>query len=86
VLQCSEDFFSLPMDEKMKDSQKKAVGIPARGYEVLGGQTMQSVVLPDTKEVSLHSISRAVLFSTEIMNSGANAGTWLLHRRRDVSG
>jgi isopenicillin N synthase-like dioxygenase len=53
VLQCAEDFFSLPMDEKMVVSQKNAMGKSARGYEVLQGQTLQSGALPDLKEVSV---------------------------------
>ena len=52
VLQCAEDFFSLPMNQKMAVSQKNAMGKSARGYEVLQGQTLQSGALPDLKEVS----------------------------------
>ncbi len=52
VLQCSRDFFSLPLSEKMEVAQARAMGMSARGYEILGGQTLQSNALPDMKEVS----------------------------------
>lgn len=52
VLGCAEDFFSLPMIEKMEVSQKNAMGKSARGYELLQGQTLQMGALPDLKEVS----------------------------------
>lgn len=49
VLDGAEKFFDMPLEEKLKlvhPTQKN------RGYEVLGGQTLQRGAKPDLKEVS----------------------------------
>lgn len=45
-------FFALPFEEKKKLDKTKAVGASNRGYEVLGGQSLEEGTLPDLKEVS----------------------------------
>lgn len=52
VLQASQKFFALPMEEKMKLDARAQVG--RRGYDVLESQTYHADVLPDLKEVSLN--------------------------------
>ena len=53
---CAETFFALPTDEKMEVSIKKSLGLSNRGDEAIHGQTLQSGMLPDLKEVSHTSL------------------------------
>ena len=58
MLDCAKLFFDLPLEEKKKVGMEHAMGMSNRGYEVIGGQKLQSDALPDLKEVStVHSIS-----------------------------
>jgi len=52
VFNCAEDLFALSHEEKSKVSIKNSLGLANRGYEELQGQTLQSGMLPDLKEVS----------------------------------
>lgn len=52
VWDCSKSLFDLPMEEKLKVSIDKSLGLANRGYEKLSGQTLQAGALPDLKEVS----------------------------------
>lgn len=50
MIDCSRLFFNLPLEEKKKLSMKNAMGQSNRGYEVIGGQKLQSDAFPDLKE------------------------------------
>jgi isopenicillin N synthase-like dioxygenase len=51
TLECAKRFFDLPTEEKMSVFIENAMGTSNRGYELLGGQTLQPGTLPDMKEV-----------------------------------
>lgn len=51
MLQCSKIFFDLPLEKKQDCAMAKAMGESGRGYERIGGQTLQAGALPDMKEV-----------------------------------
>ncbi|RDW78165.1 UPF0676 protein [Coleophoma crateriformis] len=50
MLECSRLFFDLPLEQKQACAMAKAMGESGRGYERLGGQTLQAGALPDLKE------------------------------------
>lgn len=52
MLDCARVFFDLPLEEKKKVGMEHAMGRSNRGYEVIGGQKLQSDALPDMKEVN----------------------------------
>lgn len=52
VFECAQTLFALPVEEKMEVSIKKSLGLSNRGYEAIQGQTLQTGMLPDLKEVS----------------------------------
>jgi len=56
VFDCAEALFALPADEKMEVSIKKSLGLSNRGYEAFQGQTLQTGMLPDMKEVSRYTL------------------------------
>ena len=51
MLDCAKLFFDLPLEEKRKVGMEHAMGMSNRGYEVIGGQKLQSDALPDLQEV-----------------------------------
>lgn len=51
MLDCARAFFDLPQEKKDALSLKNAIGLSSRGYEIIGGQTLQTGMLPDLKEV-----------------------------------
>jgi hypothetical protein len=51
VFHCAQTLFALPTEEKMEVSIKKSLGLSNRGYEAIQGQTLQTGMLPDLKEV-----------------------------------
>lgn len=51
MLKCAKVFFDLPLEQKKAVGMDKAMGQSNRGYEVIGGQLLQSDALPDLKEV-----------------------------------
>ncbi|CRG85085.1 UPF0676 protein [Talaromyces islandicus] len=50
MLECAKTFFDLPLEKKTAVGMDKAMGKSNRGYEVIGGQTLQPDTLPDLKE------------------------------------
>lgn len=54
MIDCAKTFFDLPLEEKKKVGRENAMGLSGRGYEVIGGQQLQSDALPDLKEVHCH--------------------------------
>ncbi|KAL4735891.1 hypothetical protein BDV11DRAFT_208117 [Aspergillus similis] len=50
ILNCTKQFFDLPMEEKMETWIGKAMGRSFRGYEPPALQVHQEGLLPDTKE------------------------------------
>lgn len=55
ALKCAKLFFTLSEEDKMDVCIAKSKGRSFRGYEPPGIQVHQEGLLPDTKEVSLHS-------------------------------
>ena len=53
VFDAAEKFFKLPFEEKMKLNAKTHKG--HRGYDVLASQSYEEHVMPDLKEVKIHS-------------------------------
>lgn len=53
ILQCAQRFFDLPYEEKWALRMENALGKCGRGYEKIGGQTLQKDARPDLKEVSV---------------------------------
>jgi isopenicillin N synthase-like dioxygenase len=51
VFRGAASFFALPYEEKKRLDKSKAIGASNRGYEVLGGQSLEEGTLPDLKEV-----------------------------------
>lgn len=51
ILKCAETFFDLPYEEKWEMRMENALGKCGRGYEKIGGQTLQKNGRPDLKEV-----------------------------------
>lgn len=56
VLQGAARFFALDMEEKKKVDRSKSIGASGRGYELIGGQTLQKGTLPDLKEVCFYTL------------------------------
>jgi isopenicillin N synthase-like dioxygenase len=52
MIECAKLFFDLPLEKKTAVGMDKAMGKSNRGYEVIGGQTLQPDTLPDLKEVN----------------------------------
>lgn len=52
IIECAKLFFDLPLEKKTAVGMDKAMGESNRGYEVIGGQTLQPDTLPDLKEVN----------------------------------
>lgn len=51
ILKCAATFFALPQEEKSALHMSNAMGQSNRGYEKIGGQTLQDNARPDLKEV-----------------------------------
>jgi isopenicillin N synthase-like dioxygenase len=51
ILKCAETFFALPQEEKSALHMSNAMVQSNRGYEKIGGQTLQDNARPDLKEV-----------------------------------
>lgn len=58
ILKCAETFFDLPYEEKWELRMENAMGRCGRGYEKIGGQTLQKDARPDLKEVCFLSRCR----------------------------
>lgn len=61
VFDAAAAFFALPFEEKKKLDAK--VNIGHRGYDVLASQSYEADVMPDLKEVFLHSFSHRPLIA-----------------------
>jgi isopenicillin N synthase-like dioxygenase len=67
ILHCAELLFALPLAEKQAMAMSKSMGMSKRGYEAVGGQTLD--VKPDTKE--------GFYIGVEVPADDPTAGTFL---------
>lgn len=63
VFKGSASFFALPFEEKKKLDKSSSMGASNRGYEVLGGQSLEQGTLPDLKEVGYYSWDTSSYFN-----------------------